>query len=142
MRTLVHSLVGACRLRPLPTPRCALSPSASDLGWQGWGGDWSCCCRGIPQSGPEGLSLFRKILLLNPATPYKEEPVLSHSPPFWLDWGLSGSGPHTAQLSIVPSQCPRSPCVYHFVLIPLPVTSSNQVSLGAAQALSRKGGSC
>ena len=25
-----------------------------------WRGDWSCCCRGIPQSPPEGLFLFGK----------------------------------------------------------------------------------
>ena len=82
-----------------------------------------------------GLLLFEKILLLNPAAPCKEGPVLSHSPPLQLDWGLSGSGPHTAQLSTLPSQCPQSLCVYHFVLLPLPATLSNQVSLGAAQAL-------
>ena len=26
----------------------------------GWRGDWSCCCRGIPESAPEGLFLFGK----------------------------------------------------------------------------------
>ena len=26
----------------------------------GWRGDWSCCCRGIPQSAPEGLFLLGK----------------------------------------------------------------------------------
>ena len=31
-------------------------------------GDWRCCCRGIPQSAPEGLFLLGKILL-NPAAP-------------------------------------------------------------------------
>ena len=55
--------------------------------------------------------------------------------------GLSGSGPHTAQLSTLPSQRSWSPWVYHLVLIPLPETSSNQVSLGAAQALFGRGGS-
>ena len=34
-----------------------------------WRGDWSCCCRGIPKSAPEGLFLFERILLLNPALP-------------------------------------------------------------------------
>ena len=57
--------------------------------------------------------------------PYKEGPVLSHSPPLQLDWGLSGSASHTAQLSTLPSQRLQSPWVYHFILIPLPVTSSN-----------------
>ena len=56
--------------------------------------------------------------------------------------GLSGSGPHMAQLSTLPSQHTQSPWVYHFVLIPLPATSSNQVSLGAAQALFGRGGIC
>ena len=107
-----------------------------------WRGDWSCCCRRITQSALEGLFLFEKIFLLNPAAPYKEGPVLLHSPPLQLDQGLSGSGPDTAQLSTLPSQRPQSPSVYHFVLIPLPATSSNQVSLRAAQALFGRGGSC
>ena len=107
-----------------------------------WRGDWSCYCRGIPRTAPEGLFLFEKILLLNPAAPYKEGSVLLHSPPLQLHWGLSGSGPHTAQLSTLPSWCPWSPCVYHFVLLPLPVISSNQVSLSAAQALFGRAGSC
>ena len=106
-----------------------------------WREDWSCCCRRIPQTAPKCLFLFEKILLLNPASPYKEGPDLSHSPPHHLDWGLSGSGPHTTQLSTLPFWCPQSPCVYHFVLIPLPATSSNQVSLSAAQASFGRGGS-
>ena len=59
---------------------------------------------------------------------YKEGPVLSHSPPLQLGRGLSGSGSHTAQLSTLLSQHPWSPWVYHFVLIPHPATSGNQVS--------------
>ena len=62
----------------------------------GWRGDWSCCCRGIPQSAPKHLFLFGKILWL---PPYKEGPVLSHSPSLQLDRGLSRSGSHRAQLS-------------------------------------------
>ena len=42
--------------------------------------------------------LFENFFLVNPAAPYKEGPVLSHSQPLQLDWGLYGSGPHTAQL--------------------------------------------
>ena len=34
------------------------------------------------------LFLFEKFLLLNPAAPYSEGPVLSHSPPLQLDRGL------------------------------------------------------
>ena len=74
---------------------------------------------------------FWEIFTFNPASPYSEGPVLSHSPPVQLDQGLSGSGPLTAQLSTIPSQRTQSLWVYHFVLIPLPVNSSNQVSLGA-----------
>ena len=36
-------------------------------------GDWSCCCRGITQSAPEGLFSFGKILLLNPTAPSIQE---------------------------------------------------------------------
>ena len=104
-------------------------------------GDWSCYCRRIPQTAPKCLFLFEKILLLNPATPYKEGPVISHSPPLELDQGLSRSVSHMAQLSTFPRQCPQSPWVYHFVLIPFPATSSNQVSLSVAQALFGRGGS-
>ena len=35
-------------------------------------GHWSCCCRGILQSASEGLFLFGKILLFNPAAPSME----------------------------------------------------------------------
>ena len=90
------------------------SPHASDLGSMpptppgecqatGWRGDWSCCCRRLPHTAPECLFLFEQFLLLNPATPYKEGPVLSHSPPLQPDRGLSGSGPHMTQLSTLPS---------------------------------------
>ena len=65
-------------------------------------------------SAPKGLFHFEKILLLNPATSsYMEGPVLSHSPPLQLDWGLSGSGLHTAQFSTLPGWCPWCLWVYH-----------------------------
>ena len=48
---------------------------------------------------------------------------------------------HTAQLSTLPGKHPQPQCVYHFILIPLPTTSSTQVSLGVAQALFGRGGS-
>ena len=95
-----------------------------------------------PQVSLFSLFLFEKFLLLNPATPYKEGPVLLHNPPLQLDRGLSRSGPITAQLSTVPSLHTWFPWVYHFILIPLPVTSSNQVSVGAAQTLFGRGGRC
>ena len=72
--------------------------------------------------------------------PYKEGPDLSHSPPLQLGQGLSGSGSYAAQLSTLLSQHPRSPWVFHFVLIPLPATSGNQVSESIAQALFGSGG--
>ena len=139
-------------------PEVCTLPGASYLGsmpptplWEHrvarWRGGWSCCCRRIPQTAPKclffflPLFLFQKILLLNPASPYKEGPVLSHSPPLQLDQGLSRSGPNTAQLSTFPTWYPQSLWVYHFVLIPLPATSSNQVSLGAAETLFGRGGS-
>ena len=71
---------------------------------------------------------------------YKEGPVLSHSPPLQLGQGLSGSGSHAAQLSTLLSQCPWSPWVFHFILIPLPATSGNQVSHTVARALFGRGG--
>ena len=72
--------------------------------------------------------------------PYKEGPVLSHSPPLQVGQGLSGSGSHAAQLSTLLGQHPWSPWVFHFVLIPLPATSGNQVSHSVAQALFGSGG--
>ena len=72
--------------------------------------------------------------------PYKEGPVLSHSPSLQLSWGLSRSGLHMGELSTLPSQHPQSLWVYHFVPIPLPVTSSNQVSHSVARALFGRGG--
>ena len=54
----------------------------------------------------KSLFLFKKFLLLNPATPYKEGPVLLNSAPLQLGPGLSGSGPHMAQLSTLPSRHP------------------------------------
>ena len=44
--------------------------------------------------------------------------MLSHSPPLQLGRGLSGSGPHKAQLSSLLSQRLASPCVFHLSLFP------------------------
>ena len=52
-----------------------------------------------------------------PLPPYKEGPVLSHSPPLQLDRDCLGQG-HTAQFSTPPGRCPWSPWVYHFSLFP------------------------
>ena len=100
----------------------------------------NCCQVSLSLSFFFPLFLFEKFLLLNPAAPYKEGPVLSHSPPLQLEQGLSRTD--MAQLSTLSSRCTRSLWVYYFVLIPLPATSSNQVSLGAAQTLFGRGGSC
>ena len=62
-----------------------------------------------PQVFLFSLFLFEKFFLLKPATLYKEGPVLSHSSPLQLDWGLSRSGPITTQLSTLPCWwCPLS----------------------------------
>ena len=70
--SLIHTLPDACglgslwdKVRTLPV-RCAHSLDGQVAGWRG---DWSCCCKGVPRSAPEGLSLFGKILLLNPVAP-------------------------------------------------------------------------
>ena len=62
-----HSLVGAYRLQWVRTHPggCVHSPDGRMAGWRGY---WSCCSKGIPQHGPEGLS-FWEILLLNPEAP-------------------------------------------------------------------------
>ena len=72
--------------------------------------------------------------------PYKEGPVLSHSPAVQLGRGLSGSGLHLAQLSTLLNQHLQSPCVYHLILIPLPVTSGTQVSHSVTWSLFGRGG--
>ena len=78
-----------------------LSPTGGQVA--GRRGDWSCCCRRIPQSAPKGLFLFEKILLLTPGTPYKEWPVLSHSPPLQLDRDCLGQGPTWPNFQLSPA---------------------------------------
>ena len=98
--SVIRTLLGACGLRSLKLH----FPHALDLGLlpatppqehgsAKWRGDWSCCCRRIPQTAPKDIFLFEKILLLNPATLYKEGSVLLHSPPLQLDWDSMGQGP-------------------------------------------------
>ena len=117
-----HSPVGAYGVRP-PQVCTSATPCALDLvsipphlrgnadGWVvGGRGDWSCCCWKITQSAPEGLFLFGKILLLNPAAPSIQGracPLAQPTSP--ARPGLSGSGPHTVQVSTLPSWCPWSP---------------------------------
>ena len=100
----VCSLPGVCGLSPLPPEVCIL-PDASDVSLEDiqgahspqcfvFGmppttlgehqvaccrGDWSYCCSRIPQTAPQCHFLFEKMLLLYPAAPYKEGPVLTHS---------------------------------------------------------------
>ena len=79
-----------------------------------WTGDWSCCCSRIPQSAPEGLFLFEKILVLNPATPSIQGrtcPLMQPTSP--ARPVLSGSGLPMAQFSTLPGRGPQCPCVYH-----------------------------
>ena len=85
--------------------RCALF-----LDWQvaGWREAWSFCCRGIPQSAPQGLFLFGKILLLDPmapsiqgrACPLTQPTSQARAGTVWL------RGAHMAQLSTLPTQHP------------------------------------
>ena len=118
--------------------RCAQSPD----GWRGGEETRGVAVGEFPKVPWRVFFFLGKILLLNLWLPlYKEGPVLSHSPPLQLGGGLSGSGSHAAQLSTLLSQCPQSPWVYHFVLIPLPATLGNRVSHGVAWALfGREGG--
>ena len=134
-------LGGACSLSSLRDEVRTL-PGRCTQSLDGWQGEeeTGAVASGDPQSAPEGLFLWGKSscsILWLPL--YKEGPVLSHSPPLHLGKGLSRSGSHMAQLSTLPSQCPWSLWVYHFILIPLPATSSNQVSLDVAQALFGRG---
>ena len=78
-----------------------------------WRGDWSCCCRRVPQSAPEGLFLFGKILLLNPASPYREGPVLSLSPPLPLYPDCLHQGPTWPNSQLSPTGAHGLQCVYH-----------------------------
>ena len=99
-------------------------PGTSDVGlglstplWEcheaGWGGG-SAAAAGEFLKHTLSVSfftfLYEKFLLLKPATPYKEGPVLSHSPPLQLDQGLSRLGPVKAQLSTLSSWHTHSPC--------------------------------
>ena len=147
-----HCPVSACGLRS-PNLRCALSTHASDLGLipptppqecqaVGWRGDWSCCCR-IPQSSSEGLFLFGKILLLKSCCSIQGRACPLTQP-------TSPASPGTVWVRALHGPTLNSPHPTHtvsvglpdFILIPLPVTSNNQVSLGAAQTLFVRGGSC
>ena len=75
--------------------RCGHSPVMRTVPrWvAGWRRDWSCCCRRILRSAPEGLFLFGEILLLSPvASSIQGRVVLSHSPPLQLDQDCLGQG--------------------------------------------------
>ena len=65
---------------------------------------------------PQCLFHFEKILLLNPATPYKERPVLSHSPPLQLDWDCQGQGPTWPNSPLSPAS---AHCLCGFTSLPL-----------------------
>ena len=77
--SLISTLPGSCGLsslrdevqtlqftgHPPPGGSCSLSSLLDEVRTvprrvAGCRGDWSCCCRGIPQSAPEGLFLFGK----------------------------------------------------------------------------------
>ena len=134
---------------PPPGGACSLSSLRDEVhtvhrGVAGWRGDWSCCCRGIPQGAQEGLFLFEK----NPsaqscASLCTRKGLSSHTAHLSSSAGdCLGQGRTwpTFQLSTLLIPCPRSLWVYHFVLIPLPATSGNQVSHSVSQALFGRGG--
>ena len=59
--------------------------------------------------------------------PYKDGPVLSHSPLLQLGRGLSGSGSHTAQLSTLFSQRPQVSLGLPLSPLPLPPPSPSSL---------------
>ena len=94
------ALVGACSLSSLrdevrTVPRWVA----------GWRGDWSFCCRGIPQSAPRVFFFLGKILLLNPvASSVQGRACPLTQPTSPARPGAVRSGSHTAQLSTLLSQ--------------------------------------
>ena len=85
--------------------RCSHSPDGQVDGWRG---EWSCCCRGIPQSAPEGLFLFEKILLLNPGAPSLQVracPLTQSTSPARLGtaWVRAPHGPTPNSPQLVPT---------------------------------------
>ena len=141
-----HSLVGACGLRPLRDEvwtlpsRCAHSP---DWRVTGWRADSSCCCRGIPQSAPQGLCFFGKILLLNPAAPSLQGRACPLTQP------TSPARPRTFRVRAPHSSTLKSPQLAPMVSVGLPLRPYSppcdfkQPGLSQAdQALFGRGGSC
>ena len=110
----------------------------------GWPGERSLelLLHGNSQKFPGGSFSFGKILLLNPAAPLVQGracPLAQPTSPArpGTVWVRAPQGPTLNS----PQPAPRSPWVYQFILIPLPMTSSNQVSHSAGQALFGRGGS-
>ena len=88
----------------------------SSDGWvAGWRGDWSCCCRGIPQSAPEGLFPFGKILLLNPVTPSMQGRVCPLTQP------TSPARPWTVRVRVPHGPTLNSPQPVPTVFVGLPL---------------------
>ena len=115
-------------------------------GWPGGEETGAAAAGEFPKLSPSvsfsSLFLFERILLLNPAAPYKEGRVLSQCPPLQLDWGTVWvSAQHGPPLNS-PQMEPTVSVDLPLRPYPLPATSSNQVSLSAAQTLFGRGGSC
>ena len=134
----------SCTLPVLPIWACCplnLRRSAGRLAR--WRGDWSCCCRRIPQSTPEGFFLFEKKREDPPAQSCHSIQGRACSLTQPTSPARSGtvcvSVPHSPTLNSLQLASTVSVCLPCFVLLPLPATSSNQVSLGAAQALFVRG---
>ena len=112
-------------------------------GWvAGWRGDWSCCYRGIPKVPPRVFFFLGKSSCKSwGSIQGRACPLTQPTSPARLGT-VHVRAPHAPTLNsplLVPMV---SLCLPHLVLIPLPATSSNQVSLSAAQTLFGRGGSC
>ena len=67
-------------------------------------GDWSCCCRRVPQTAPESLFILGKILLLNPVAPsIPGRACLLTQPPLQLDQDCPGQGPTWPNFQLSPA---------------------------------------
>ena len=67
-------------------------------------GDWSCCCRRVPQTAPESLFILGKILLLNPVAPsIPGRACLLTQPPLQLDQDCPSQDPTQPNSQLSPA---------------------------------------
>ena len=107
--SLIRTLSGACGLTSLLDEVWTLPGEHSPWSlrtlhrWLGGEETGAVAAGEFPKVPPRVFFFLGKSCSILQLCLYKEGPVLSHSPPLQLDWGLSRSGPHTAQLSTLPS---------------------------------------